>query len=122
MKRIVFSFLFLASFFSTPLFASKVEVKCRLEQVTAETYVLDLGNLEKYAEKDITAEVEKLLKELADDESKCSVTVKGFVMSGFSKYEISVSVSGPGNELKSKGKEIASELIFDLKKHLKKRG
>ena len=82
--------------------------------------VLNLGDLDQYTDKEITEIIEKALVSIADEELTCTVTVTGSVNIGVATVEISVSVSGPCAEIKKNGNEIATQVLNEIKKELKK--
>jgi hypothetical protein len=118
MKKITLLLLLFVSVLSTSVYAVNIEAKQTPQEKTTTNYTLNLGDLTNYSEKEVNSEIQKFLKTLPADELQCSVTVKGSIDVGPVEFEIEVTVSGPCSEIKAKGKEIASQILKDIKKAL----
>jgi hypothetical protein len=106
---------------SGTVYASLPAAKKQASEISRPTnYIINLGDLSQYTPEQIEKEIENVLA-LIDDRSEltCSVTVTGTVSVVWVEFEVSVTVSGPCSEVKAKGKQIALQILDDLKKEIK---
>lgn len=83
-------------------------------------YSLNLGDLTKLSDQQIENAIEKFVNAIDQgDELTCTITVTGSVGIGLAKFEVSVSVSGPCGEIRAKGRELATEILNEVKDYIK---
>lgn len=85
-------------------------------------FLLDLGDLSGRSEADIEVLVRGFIEEhlsLVPADLNCKVSVTGKVTVGVASIDITVEVSGPCSQVRAQGRQIANQVLSELKQALK---
>ncbi len=114
---IMLSFLSLSAIAKDTKFNSNTKKGAALQDLK---YSLDLGNLDKLSDKEVENRIESFLNSIPEkDDLTCSLKVTGSISVGVVEFEIEVTISGPCSEVKAKGKELANQIIKEVKDYIK---
>ncbi|SUB78709.1 hypothetical protein [Porphyromonas macacae] len=81
-------------------------------------YTVDLGDITNISKEEVANAINDFISQIPSSELDCSVTVKAEINGIVVKGSIEVTVSGPCSEVRKKGREIAEQVIAEIKENL----
>lgn len=123
MKKLFILSVFVLSLLSLSAIANDAKsVSVQKKEVTLqnEKYSLNLGNLQKLSDKEVESRIEHFVNSIPKNEDlTCSLTITGSISVKVVEFEISVTISGPCSEVRAKGKELANQILQEVKNYIK---
>ena len=116
MKKIVLAFV--AMFFVAVTTNAALSNSNSPVRLPSAQNCINLGNITGLSADEIDIKLQEVLSNQNLTDLTCSVSVKGELDLGFITFEISVTVSGPCDEVKKSGKKIALDLLQQVKAYL----